>query len=90
MVPFDFEASVTNNATFDLLSLDMDDEGSEVLYREVGVVDEIIEDRTTTRRHHARFDKIWNDAYTEEDTIDFMRGRISDLEALIERRKNPE
>jgi transcriptional regulator with XRE-family HTH domain len=90
MVPFDFEASVTNNATFDLLSLDETDEGSEVLYREVGLSDEIVEDRTTTRRHHARFDKIWNDAYKEEDTIDFMRGRIADLEALIERRKNPE
>lgn len=90
MVPFDFEASVTNNATFDLLSLDEDDEGSEVLYREIGLGDEIIEDRATTRRHHARFDKIWQDANTEEDTIDFMRGRISDLEALIERRKNPE
>jgi transcriptional regulator with XRE-family HTH domain len=90
MVSFDFEAAVTNNATFDLVSLDEGDEGSEVLYREVGLGDEIIEDRTTTVRHHARFDKIWNDATTEEDTIDFMRGRITELEALIERRKNPE
>jgi transcriptional regulator with XRE-family HTH domain len=90
MVPFDFDAAVTNNATFDLLSLDEDDEGSEVLYREVGLGDEIIEDRATTRRHHARFDKIWHDATSEQDTIEFMGGRISDLEALIERRKNPE
>jgi len=90
MVPFDFEAAVTNNATFDLVSLDEGDDGSEVLYREVGLGDEIIEDRTTTRRHHARFDKIWNDASTEGDTIDFMHRRILELEALIERRKNPE
>jgi hypothetical protein len=90
MVPFDFEASVTNNATFDLISLDEEDEGSEVLYREVGLGDEIIEDRATTRRHHARFDKIWQDANSEDDTIAFMRGRISDLETLIKRRKIPE
>jgi transcriptional regulator with XRE-family HTH domain len=90
MVPFDFEASVTNNATFDLISLDEEDEGSEVLYREVGISDEIIEDRVTTRRHHARFDKIWQDANSEDDTIAFMRGRISDLETLIKRRKIPE
>lgn len=90
MVPFTFDAAMTNNATFDLLSLNEDDEGSEVLYRETGVVDEIVEDQAITRRHHNRFDKIWHDADTEEDTINFMRGRITELETSTRRRENPE
>ena len=90
MVPFTFDAAITNNATFDLLSLNEDDEGSEVLYREIGLADEIVEDRATTRRHHNRFDKIWHDADTEEDTINFMGGRIAELEASTRRRENPE
>ena len=90
MVPFTFEGTMTNNATFDLLSLAEDDEASEVLYRETGLVDEIVEDREVTRRHHSRFDKIWHDADGEDDTIDFMRGRIAELEASIGRLENPE
>lgn len=90
MVPFTFDAAMTNNATFDLLSLSEDDEGSEVLYREIGLGDEIVEDRATTQRHHNRFDKIWHDADSEEDTIDFMRRRIAELEAPTGRREIPE
>ncbi|GIF19826.1 transcriptional regulator with XRE-family HTH domain [Actinoplanes tereljensis] len=91
MIPFDFDsAAVTNNATFDLLTLRSGkaEERSEVLYRETGLQDEIVEDHTV-RRHHERFDKIWNAAATEEDTIDFMGSRIKDLEAQIRTRKNP-
>lgn len=90
MVPFTFDSSITNNATFDLLSLSEGDDGSEVLYREVGLTDEIVEDRAITQRHHRRFDKIWHEADSEEDTINFMRGRIAELDASIERGKNPQ
>ena len=82
MIPFDSAASVTNNATFDLLTLRAGDLTTDVLYRETGVGDEIIEGGASTHRHHARFDKIWQAAASEEDTIDFMRGRIKELEAL--------
>jgi transcriptional regulator with XRE-family HTH domain len=90
MIPFDFDSAVTNNATFDLLTLKSGkaEERSEVLYRETGLQDEIVED-LTVRKHHERFDKIWNAAVTEEDTIDFMGNRIKDLEAQIRHRKNP-
>ncbi|GAA0524096.1 helix-turn-helix transcriptional regulator [Paractinoplanes ferrugineus] len=90
MIPFDFDSAVTNNATFDLLTLKSGraEERSEVLYRETGLQDEIVEDHTV-RKHHERFDKIWNAAVTEEDTIDFMGNRIKDLEAQIRHRKNP-
>jgi transcriptional regulator with XRE-family HTH domain len=90
MIPFDFDSAVTNNATFDLLTLKSGkaEERSEVLYRETGLQDEIVED-LSVRKHHERFDKIWNAAVTEEDTIDFMGSRIKDLEAQIRHRKNP-
>jgi transcriptional regulator with XRE-family HTH domain len=91
MIPFDFEGAVTNNATFDLLTLKSGkavDEHSEVLYRETGLQDEIVEDQSV-RRHRERFDKTWNAAASEEDTIDFMAGRIENLEALIRDRKDP-
>jgi transcriptional regulator with XRE-family HTH domain len=81
MIPFSADVPLTNNATFDLLSLGGDTGEGEVLYRESGMVDEIVEDKMTTSRHHKRFQKIWQDAATEEDTIDFIRGQIESLEA---------
>lgn len=83
MIPFAWAAAVTNNATFDLLTLRAGDPTSDVLYREIGMSDELIEGGLSTLRHHARFDKIWLAAATEEDTIDFMRERIKELEAQI-------
>jgi len=83
MIPFSSYPAVTNNATFDLLTLRAGDPSSDVLYRETGLQDEIIEGGVGTMRHHERFDKIWRGAATEEDTIDFMRSRIKELEAQI-------
>lgn len=90
MIPFDFGSAVTNNATFDLVTLKSGkaEERSEVLYRETGLLDEIVEDKSVPR-HHERFNKTWNAAASEEDTIDFMGSRIKDLEAQIRHRKNP-
>jgi transcriptional regulator with XRE-family HTH domain len=78
MIPFRFEAAVTNNATFDLLALGPEGRG-EVLYRETGLFDEIVEDQSSAGRHRQRFDKIWEAATSEEDTIDFLRARMTDL-----------
>lgn len=80
MVPFTMEAPVTNNASFDLLSLDTHDEGM-LLYHENGLKDEVIEAMTTTRRHRDRYDLVWKQAMNESDTIDFIRARINTLEA---------
>lgn len=87
MIPFSADVPLTNNATFDLLSLGGDGDGGEVLYRESGMGDEIVEDKGTTSRHHRRFQKIWQDAASEEDTIDFIRGQIDNLEATIKARR---
>jgi transcriptional regulator with XRE-family HTH domain len=83
MIPFSADVPLTNNATFDLLSLGGDNDEGEVLYRESGLSDEIVEDRITTSRHHKRYQKIWQEAATEEDTINFIRGQIENLEANI-------
>ncbi|AEV81412.1 DNA-binding protein [Actinoplanes sp. SE50] len=76
MVPFRLDAAVTNNASFDLLAFG---EG-EVLYRETGLGDEMIEDREATAKHRARFDKVWHEAADEDDTITFIRQQITALE----------
>ncbi|RAK31897.1 helix-turn-helix protein [Actinoplanes lutulentus] len=76
MVPFSIDASVTNNASFDLLVLS---EG-EVLYRETGLSDEMIEDREATAKHRARYDKVWEEVADEQDTIEFIQRQIVILE----------
>jgi hypothetical protein len=88
MIPLSSYSAVTNNATFDLLTLRAGDLNSDVLYHETGLGDEIVEGGPRTRRHHERFDKIWHVAATEEDTIDFMRSRMKELEAQIRDRGN--
>ncbi|KUL32313.1 helix-turn-helix domain-containing protein [Actinoplanes awajinensis] len=76
MVPFSLDAPVTNNASFDLLTLG---EG-EVLYRETGLGDEMIEDKDSTAKHRARFDKVWHEAADEANTIAFINSQIAILE----------
>jgi transcriptional regulator with XRE-family HTH domain len=83
MVPFDAKAAVTNNASFDLLTLP---DAGEVLYRETGLRDETVEDQTTTSRHRERYDLVWQEVADEEDTIDYIRKRIETLEAKFTER----
>lgn len=80
MIPFDSAAAVTNNASFDLLTLRAGDHSSDVLYRETGLGDEIVEGGASTGRHRARYGKIWQAATTEEETIDFLRRRIDEID----------
>jgi transcriptional regulator with XRE-family HTH domain len=76
MVPFSLDAPVTNNASFDLLTLG---EG-EVLYRETGLDDEMIEDQNSTAKHRARYDKVWHEVADEKITRAFIDQQISALE----------
>ena len=82
MLPFDLQYPIANNATYDLLSLS-DGANSEVLYRENGISDEVIEDRAVVTRHRQRFDQLWQIADSESDTIGFMKDRIATLENTI-------
>jgi len=81
MVPFTLDVPITSNASFDLLSLDVNDVEGMLLYHENGLTDEVIEVESTTRRHRARYDKVWQKAVSELDTIDFLQARIRTLEA---------
>ena len=87
MIPFSADVALTNNATFDLLTLGGATDEGEVLYRESGMADEIVEDKMTTARHHRRFQKIWEEAASEDDTIDFIRGQIGSLETSLKRNR---
>jgi transcriptional regulator with XRE-family HTH domain len=89
MLPFDSNYTVTNNATFDLLTLaGHGEELSEVLYRETGLLDEVVED-SSVQRHRERFDKIWEIAATVEDTVDYISDRIKELEAAVRKASKP-
>jgi hypothetical protein len=84
MLSFDLGTPIANNAGFDLISLDG---AGEVLHRENGVTEEMIEDAPTTARHRERFEQLWHAANNEVDTIDFIEGRIRALEGRVAERQ---
>jgi transcriptional regulator with XRE-family HTH domain len=91
MIPFVLDFALSNNASFDLLSLDANDAESMLLYRENGLTDEVVETASSTRRHRARYNKVWQEAVHEADTIDFVQAKISTLEATdTGRRQEPQ
>ncbi len=92
MIRFTADIAMSYNAGFDILFLGADDDLSNALmYRETGTSDEILEDPITkaganapqspgpVARHYDRYQKLWNAADSEDDTIAFIRRRISDL-----------
>jgi hypothetical protein len=50
------------------------------MYRETGTTDEIVEDVSTTSKHFARYQKLWEAAMSESDTNDFIRQRLEELD----------
>ena len=87
MLPFDLESPIANNASYDLLTLG-EGEHNEVMYRENGMTDELIEDRELTSKHRERFEQLWQVATGEVDTIDFIKGRIEALRTKISERQS--
>jgi transcriptional regulator with XRE-family HTH domain len=87
LMPFAVEAAVTNNASFDLLTRGEGRDAGEVLYRETGLRDETVEDIASTSRHRERYDLVWQEVADEDDTIDFIRKRIENLDATISNRQ---
>jgi transcriptional regulator with XRE-family HTH domain len=82
MLPFDLPSPIANNGSFDLLTIG-GESGGEVMYRENGTTDELVEDNAVTGRHRERFEQLWQVAREEVDTIDFLKGRIESLEEKI-------
>jgi transcriptional regulator with XRE-family HTH domain len=93
VIRFDAEVPMSYNAGFDILFLGADgDLSSAVMYRETGVTDEILEDVAIGKanatgppppgpvaRHYDRYQKLWNAADSEDDTIAFIEKRIREL-----------
>jgi transcriptional regulator with XRE-family HTH domain len=80
IVPFSIEAPLPTYGTFDLLYLkeDGDDENA-VIYRELDITDEIVEDRNRAAQYRTRFDELWSASMTEVDTINLLGTRLSEL-----------
>jgi len=92
VIQFSSETAMSYNAGFDILFLrENGDVSNAVMYRETGTSDEILEDPITkvsasgpslpgpVARHYDRYQKLWNAADSEEDTINFIRRRIREL-----------
>jgi transcriptional regulator with XRE-family HTH domain len=93
VIKFTADLPMSYNAGFDILFLGDDgDLSNAVMYRETGTVDEILDDPTINRsnaagppppgpvaRHYDRYQKLWNAADSEDDTIAFIRRRIREL-----------
>jgi transcriptional regulator with XRE-family HTH domain len=80
MLPFALDYPIPNNGSYDLLALSESSEDSEILYRENGMTDEIVEEKAMTARHRKRFEQLWQLSKDETDTIRFLDSRIKDLE----------
>ncbi|MFF5080652.1 helix-turn-helix domain-containing protein [Actinoplanes sp. NPDC000266] len=81
MLPFSLEIAIANNGSFELATVGVGRANNEVMYRETGVSDEIVETRPDTLRHRKRFDQLWKFADSEGDTTAFVQKRIDELEA---------
>lgn len=80
IVPFSIDAPLPTYGTYDLLYLkgDGDDENA-VIYRELDITDEVIEDSSRAAQYHKKFDELWNASMTEVDTIDLINRRLEEL-----------
>lgn len=81
MLPFNLEIAIANNGSFELATVGVGRSINEIMYRENGVSDEIVETRPDTARHRKRFDQLWRAADSEGDTTAFVQKRIDELEA---------
>ncbi|MCY1137430.1 helix-turn-helix transcriptional regulator [Actinoplanes sp. Pm04-4] len=80
MLPFDLSIAIANNGSFDLLTVGADAREGDVLYRENGVYDQLVENRAEVARHRDRFEQLWSAADSESDTITFIKKRMEALE----------
>ncbi|MBU2667648.1 helix-turn-helix transcriptional regulator [Actinoplanes bogorensis] len=84
MLPLnDLPVAIANNGSFDLMTVGADRAEREIMYRENGILDEVVENRADNARHRKRFEQLWQAADDEDDTIDFIKGRIAALEANL-------
>ena len=69
MISFDRGAYLSPSGPFQVLSMDGDDDGEAVLYREIYQQDEMIHDPREVRSHQAEFEKLWALSLAEDATL---------------------
>ena len=93
VIRFTADIPMSYNAGFEIMFLGDDgDLSNAVMYRETGTTDEILEGISTGKanaagppvpglvaRHFDRYQKLWNAADSEDDTIAFIQTRIREL-----------
>jgi transcriptional regulator with XRE-family HTH domain len=90
MIPLSNDAPITAEASFDLISLDLEDASQMVLYNQYGIGDQITEEVEPTSLHLDCFNLGWASALDGESTIDFLRRRAEFLEGLKRYRQRAE
>jgi transcriptional regulator with XRE-family HTH domain len=86
-LPYDLNVPIANNGSFDLMTVGAGNAEREIMYRENGILDEVVENRAEASRHRKRFEHLWQAADDENDTIEFIKARITDLEVNISDRQ---
>jgi transcriptional regulator with XRE-family HTH domain len=80
IVPFSLEAPLPTHGAFDLLYLKEDgDDDNAVIYRELDITDEIVEDKNRAAQYHTRFSELWHASMSEDDTLALLTARLSEL-----------
>jgi hypothetical protein len=80
IVPFTLEAPPPTGGAYDLIYLKADgDDENAVIYRELGTVDEIVEDPARANQFHTTFDALWNGSMTEGESLSLLTSRLSEL-----------
>ncbi|NUO58318.1 MAG: helix-turn-helix domain-containing protein [Hamadaea sp.] len=77
IVPYRVPAVVTFILPFTLLSIDGDEDP--ILYRESYLVDEIVTTPEKVQRHQQLFDRIWQQSFSKERTVELLEERIAEL-----------
>ncbi len=90
IVPFSLEAPLPTYGPFDLIYLreDGDDENA-VMYRELGLVDEIVEDSERATQYHTKFEELWLASMPESDTLALLQERIKTLRSTAGHVEHP-
>ncbi len=81
IVPYSVDAPLPRSSSFyDALYLsDEDNDDDAVLYRELDLTDEIVEDARRASLHRQRFDELWVASLDEDATSDLIRARLKEL-----------
>jgi transcriptional regulator with XRE-family HTH domain len=83
VMPYSLDAPPPTFGTFDLLDLGGEGESDAIMYREVYVADEIIEDRAKIVEHRELFDQLWDSSDDEKASRRHIADHIDALTSSL-------